>query len=219
MAQDPFDDIFNFRKRVFDENPTYSKDKRIGLHRRFSKSKDYTHRYMFKVTNRYQSGKVDFQITCLKGSDDLARDVNDFVNGRFDIKFAEGTTLEGAKKRVYDDDFDNLYEHEGDVFLKREIDMCHVLGGVICDVDTENHTFSVYNKYWDSEIPNTMMPPKDLNRLNERLHNNIINQFSPDHEITGTNKRTWEEIEEISRRTKKNQKRDHIRFYLKQIFL
>ncbi|CAG8829205.1 14628_t:CDS:1, partial [Gigaspora rosea] len=105
-------------KRVFDENPTYSKDKRIRLHRRFSKSKDYTHGYMFKVTNRYQSGKVDFQITCLKGSDDLARDVNDFVNGRFDIKFAEGTTLEGAKKRVYDDDFDNLYEHEGDVFLK-----------------------------------------------------------------------------------------------------
>ncbi|CAG8812482.1 27498_t:CDS:2, partial [Dentiscutata erythropus] len=83
----PFNDIFSFRKRVFDDRNIRSPQKRIGLHRRFSKYEDYTHGYMIQLLGRYQSGKVDYHISWLEP--DKPGDLLDFINGRFNMKFVE----------------------------------------------------------------------------------------------------------------------------------
>ncbi|CAG8758358.1 15136_t:CDS:2 [Dentiscutata erythropus] len=146
-AQDLFDDIFSFRKCFFD-NRVYvkSKESRIALYRRFSKS----------LLESDQPG-----------------DMLDFINSRFHIKFVEDVNIEEAKKYVYDDDFENLYEYDGDVFMKREIDMNVVLGGVIGNIDVDNQSFTVYNRYWNSELPYNIMVPDNI----ELLHKNLRNKF------------------------------------------
>ncbi|CAG8829258.1 19722_t:CDS:1, partial [Dentiscutata erythropus] len=65
-SQDPFDNIFSFRKRVFDDRNIRSSQKRIGLYRRFSKYEDYTYSYMIQLLGRYQSEKVDYYISWLE---------------------------------------------------------------------------------------------------------------------------------------------------------
>ncbi|CAG8826167.1 24487_t:CDS:2, partial [Dentiscutata erythropus] len=136
----PFDDIFSFRKHVFDNRNIRSPQKRIGLHRRFSKYEDYTHSYMIQLLDRYQSGKVNYHISWLEP--DKPGDLLDFINGRFNMKFVEGLDLEKAKTYIYNDDFENLYENDDIVYLKCEIDINIVLGGVIGDVDLDNQNFS-----------------------------------------------------------------------------
>ncbi|CAG8667627.1 19400_t:CDS:1 [Dentiscutata erythropus] len=197
-SQDPFDDIFSFRKRVFDDRNIRSPQKRIGLYRKFLKYEDYTHDYMIQLLGRYQSVKVDYHIFWLEP--DKPGDLLDFINGRFNMKFVEGLDLEKAKTYIYDDDFENLYENDGIVYLKREIDMNIVLGGVIGDVDLDNQNFSVYNRYWQSELPDSIVIPKNLDSLNQKLREKIIQQF--DLEVEISKKRTTEDSQ-IESSTKK----------------
>ncbi|CAG8805529.1 11852_t:CDS:2, partial [Dentiscutata erythropus] len=144
----PFDDIFSFRKRVFDDRNIRSPQKRIG--------------------------KVDYHISWLEP--DKPGNLLDFINGRFDMKFVEGLDLEKAKLYIYNDDFGNLYENNG------------------------NQNFSVYNRYWQSELPNSIVILKNLDSLNQKLCEKIIQQFNLEVEIS--KKRTTEDPQ-IESSTKK----------------
>ncbi|CAG8796605.1 16519_t:CDS:2, partial [Dentiscutata erythropus] len=104
---------------------------------------------------------------------DKPGDLLDFINGRFHIKFAEDVNIEEAKRYVYDDDFENLYEHDGDVFMKREINMNVVLGGVIGNVDVDNHSFTVYNRYWIGDLPSNIIIPNNIESLHKNLRQKL----------------------------------------------
>ncbi|CAG8681699.1 18584_t:CDS:2 [Dentiscutata erythropus] len=65
-------------------------------------------------------------------------------------QFAEDITLEEAKKYIYDDDFENLYEHDGDVFMKREIDM-----------------------NVNSDLPSNIIIPDNIESLHKNLHQKL----------------------------------------------
>ncbi|CAG8839376.1 4286_t:CDS:2, partial [Gigaspora margarita] len=58
-SQDLFDNIFTGTK-------TYNREKRIKLHRRFSKSLAYTHGYMIRFTGQYLNRRVFFSIVSLE---------------------------------------------------------------------------------------------------------------------------------------------------------
>ncbi|CAG8819112.1 19031_t:CDS:2, partial [Dentiscutata erythropus] len=185
-------------KRVFDDRNIRSPQKRISLYRRFLKYKDYTHGYMIQLLDRYQSGKVDYHISWLKP--DKLGDLLDFINRRFNMKFVEGLDLEKAKTNIYNDDFENLYENDSIVYLKRKIDMNIVLGGVIGNVNLDNQNFSVYNRYWQLELLDSIVIPKILDSLNQKLREKIIQQFDLKVEIS--KKRTTEDLQ-IESSTKK----------------
>ncbi|CAG8720697.1 6882_t:CDS:1, partial [Racocetra fulgida] len=176
-AQDSFDNIFCFEKckdgvKSKDE-PVKSKEKRIAIFRRFTKARAYTHGYIIKLEGRYErDGRVKFIIE----SDELNNpgDLNEFIHGNFDIKFVEGITLEEAKKYVYDDEIDDLYKDEDEeVYLKIKVDMSHILGGVICDVNDKENSFWVYNKNWQGDLPSNFIYPENLNKINKKLREKI----------------------------------------------
>ncbi|CAG8789667.1 9882_t:CDS:2, partial [Dentiscutata erythropus] len=194
-----------------------SEESRIALHRRFSKSLVYTHGYMIKMLGRYVDGKVNYCFAWLEP--DEPGDLLDFINGRFHIKFAENVNIEEAKRYVYDDDFENLFEKDGDVFMKREIDMNVVLGGVIANVDVDNHSFTVYNRYWNGDLPFNIIIPDNLESLHKNLRqklywvekkpiNFIENNIELDPQIESSTKRKLDDTEIEDREKEKHVKLD-----------
>ncbi|CAG8724892.1 13130_t:CDS:2, partial [Dentiscutata heterogama] len=171
LSQDPFHDIFTFRKRVFDHEEIKSSESKIALYRRFSKSRVYTHGYIIEMLGRYKEGVVNFRIDWLKPYQ--TGDLLYFINGRFDIKFAEDISLEEAKRYVYDDNFDNWYEQDGYIFMKREINMSYVLGGIVANVDLDRKIFTVYNEFWNSELPKNIIIPDNIESLHKNLHQKL----------------------------------------------
>ncbi|KAF0552305.1 hypothetical protein F8M41_022070 [Gigaspora margarita] len=134
-SQDLFDNIFT-------SNKTYNREKRIGLHRRFSKSLAYTHGYMIRFTEQYLNERVFFSIVALENQKNYQLgDLTDFINGRFDIKFNKEVDIIEAQKYVYDDDIKNLYEKDNIVYMKHEVDINYVLGGIVCDINYEDNSF------------------------------------------------------------------------------
>ncbi|CAG8632803.1 15166_t:CDS:2, partial [Dentiscutata heterogama] len=201
-AQDPFNNIFTFRKHVFDQEEIKSSELKIALYRRFSKSQVYTHGYIIEMLGCYEEGVVNFRIDWLKPYQ--ARDLLDFINGRFDIKFVEDISLEEAKKYVYNDDFDNLYEQDGYVFMKREINMSYVLGGIVGNVDLENETFSVYNQFWDSELLFNILIPDNIESLHKNLQVKLSNFIELDPQIESSTKRKIDNTEIEDREKEKH---------------
>jgi hypothetical protein len=75
-------------------------------------------------------------------------DMYEFLSGIFDIKFIEEvTTIEEAKKLVYDNEFDDLYIKDNHIWLKVRVDMRKILGGIISKIGEDY--FVVYNKFWN----------------------------------------------------------------------
>ncbi|CAG8457524.1 4716_t:CDS:2 [Cetraspora pellucida] len=161
-AQDSFDDIFCFEKCKSKESvkskdkhvkskndPVKNEEKRNAIFRRFTKAREYTHGYIIKLEGRYvRDGRVKFIIE----SDEFNKpgDLNDFIQGRFDIKFAE------------------------DVYLKIEVDMSYILGGIICRVNDKENSFWVYNKYWENDLPSDFVDPKNSSKIDKKLREKII---------------------------------------------
>jgi energy-coupling factor transporter ATP-binding protein EcfA2 len=173
-AQDIFDNIFSYRTRVFSSEQQINIEKRIALYRRFTQSIAYTHGYIIWLQGRFLDGRIRFTITSNTDSNNRPGNLQDFIDGRFDIKFFESMTIEEAKKYVYDDDIENLYEKDGDVYMKREVDMNFILGGIICDIVHEYSSFWVYNKYWTGDLPTDIYPPKNI----EKLHQNLLQKLN-----------------------------------------
>ena len=155
-----------------------SSEKCIGLHRRFSKEEDHTHGYIIDLNGRYMLGRVKFIIKSI--DPDKPGDLQDFINGRFDIKFTEEIVdIEEAKKYVFKDDFNNLYIKNHTVYMKREVDMNYILGGIICNVNREENSFWIYNKYWKNELPEQIVMPKNIDQFKKtRLYEKILMKCS-----------------------------------------
>jgi hypothetical protein len=185
-AQDNFDNIFNYRTRVFSLQPVVNPEKRIAIFRRFTQSKEYTHGYIICLQGRYLDGRISYTIISDVDNGNKPGDLQNFIDGRFDIKFMELITIEKAKKYVYDDDIENLYEKDGDVYMKREVDMNFVLGGIVCDINFDESSFWVYNKYWEEELPTNIYPPKNIEKLNKKLRQKL-NWIETDHNLIKQN--------------------------------
>ncbi|CAG8801656.1 21922_t:CDS:2, partial [Gigaspora margarita] len=143
-------DLFN---NIFTSNKTYNREKRNGLHRRFSKSLVYTHGYMIRFTGQYLNERVFFSIVALENQKNYQpRDLTDFINGRFDIKFNKEIDIIEAQKYVYDDDIENLYEKDNIVYMKHK----------------------VYNSYWNEDLSNDILMPKNLETIGIKLQEKIL---------------------------------------------
>ncbi|CAG8456222.1 14471_t:CDS:2, partial [Gigaspora rosea] len=166
------DDSFNFEELMSccekDQINMKRKNKQsIGIvSKRFTRTQAYTHGYIIKLEGRYVDGRVKFTIESDKFN--LPGDLNDFINGNFNIKFVEGITLEEAKNYVYDDEFDDLYEKEDEVYLKIKVDMSYILGGVICADYRDDNVFWVYNKYWKDDLPSSFIYPDNLTKIDKK---------------------------------------------------
>ncbi|CAG8715361.1 7603_t:CDS:2, partial [Gigaspora margarita] len=158
-----FDNIFTFNK-------SYNREKRIGLHRRFSKSSAYTHGYMIRFTGQYLNGRVFFSIVSLKNQKYYQpEDLNNFINSKFDIKFNKEANIVEAQKYMYDDNIENLYKKDNIVYMKHEVNINYVLGGVICDINYKDNSFWVYNLYWNKDLLDNILMPKNLKTINQKL--------------------------------------------------
>ncbi|KAF0553512.1 hypothetical protein F8M41_020243 [Gigaspora margarita] len=165
-SQDLFDNIFT-------SNKTYNGEKRIGLHQRFSKSLAYTHGYMIRFTGQYLNRRVFFSIVTLENQKNhQPRDLTDFINGRFDIKFNE----------------------------ECEVDINYVLGGIICDINYEDNSFWVYNSYWNKDLPDNILLPKNLKTIDQKLQEKILQKYQIEYTTSKRNKEENLQIERSKRR-------------------
>ncbi|KAF0559899.1 hypothetical protein F8M41_004414 [Gigaspora margarita] len=95
----------------------------------------------------------------------------------FDIKFNEEVDIAEAQKYMYNDDIENLYKKNNIVYMKREVDINYVLGGVICDINYEDNSFWVYNSYWNEDLPDDILVPKNLKTINQKLQEKILQKY------------------------------------------
>ncbi|CAG8815533.1 10993_t:CDS:1, partial [Dentiscutata erythropus] len=167
-AQDSFDDLFSYRTRNFSRDAVYNMETKVALHRRFMESEGY----MFRLSGKYKkNGRVKFTIKKLDPYS--SGNIQDFIEGRFDIKFTEDTTLEEAKKFVYDEDIDNLYMKDDDVYLKKQVNINKILGGIITDVNYDESSFWVYNRYWNGDLPPNIIIPDNIESLHKNLREKL----------------------------------------------
>jgi hypothetical protein len=177
-AQNHFDDIFSFTIRKF-EDPIKSEEKRQALFRRFSGTSVYTHGYILELTGRYLNRKVRYALKSTAPNE--PGNFKDFLDGRFDIKFEESIkTIEEAKAYVYEDDYENLYEKEDEIYLRKQVDINHIFGGIICEVNFEKCSFWVYNKNWNQKFPDNLIPPKNINSLDKKLQEKYLEKLDPE---------------------------------------
>ncbi|CAG8494442.1 23930_t:CDS:2 [Gigaspora margarita] len=145
-----FEDLMNCCEK--DQTNMKRKNKQpIGIvSKRFARTQAYTHGYIIKLEGRYVDGRVKFTIE----SDDfnLPGDLNDFINGKFNIKFVE-------------------------VYLKINVDMSKILGGVICD-HLDDNVFWVYNKYWEGDLPSCFLYPDNLTKIDKKLREKITRNMN-----------------------------------------
>ncbi|CAG8750032.1 23016_t:CDS:2, partial [Cetraspora pellucida] len=46
-------------------------------------------------------------------------------------------------------------------------------GGIICDINYEKNSFWVYNEYWETDLPDNIIIPKNINVLHKKLQEKI----------------------------------------------
>ncbi|CAG8854581.1 40460_t:CDS:1, partial [Gigaspora margarita] len=109
---------------------------------------------------------------------------------RFDIKFNEEIDIVEVQKYVYDDDIENLYEKDNIVYIKCEVDINYVLGGVICDINYKDNSFWVYNSYWNKDLSDNILLPKNLEKIVQKLQDKILQKYQIEYT---TSKRNREE--------------------------
>ncbi|CAG8609753.1 33441_t:CDS:2, partial [Gigaspora margarita] len=103
-----------------------------------------------------------------------SEDLTDFINSRFDIKFNEEVDIIEAQKYVYDDDIKNLYKKDNIVYMKREVDINYILGEIICNINYEDNNFWIYNLYWNKDLPDNILLPKNLKTIGQKLQEKIL---------------------------------------------
>ncbi|CAG8839356.1 43364_t:CDS:2 [Gigaspora margarita] len=103
--------------------------------------------------------------------------LTDFINSRFDIKFNKEINIIEVQKYIYNDDIENLYKKDNIVYIKREVDINYVLGGIICDINYENNSFWVYNSYWNKDLLDNILLPKNLKTIGQKLQEKILQKY------------------------------------------
>ncbi|CAG8812410.1 7226_t:CDS:2, partial [Cetraspora pellucida] len=121
--------------------------------------------------NEYYNQELKFIIKTIK--EYQLDDMQLFIERRFDVKFEEDLDIEEVKNYVYDDDFENLYKDDENIYLKYQVDMNWILEGIICDINYEENSFGVYNKYWEANLSNNIIIPKNINVLHKKLQEKI----------------------------------------------